>query len=552
MTPRIRIVLLVVVLIGTQNCTGLMELQGGSAKPPGSSSGPSGGPTQPTLPTPDDVGRCEKQTVETRAFLKRQLRRLSVRELKNTADAVTGVLNTFDPAALPPDPQVEGYDTDVPSLGFSSSYAESLLAVSEAFAVAALGKMNASCSGTDMSAACDSALQRFAELSFRRPLSSEEAQRARGVYERARTVGDHGFGIKMFLKYVFMSPSFQYRTEAGEPVADKPMYRLSGPELASALSYALTGGPPDDELALASKNQSLEGADELTRHANRLLLSDRGKLHLREAMHRWLQIKPAERLDEVIGKPSIGAVLHRQTNDFLDDLIRQDQPIAALVNSTALRADRTLADYYGVPEGNSDGSKVSRFGVLGQGAVLASNGTETETSLVFRGLFIARRLFCIPIGEPPPFPESTPEEKEKNAKLPIREQLAIHQQKGSFCSACHVKIDPLGFALEGFDHRGLARSMYPNGTAVDTSGVIAGTDVDGPVNGAAELVSKLSASLNAKSCFSLNMMQFAFGREQSNFDSCSALHMVGQPSDATMKRSLIRMVTSDWFLHRSK
>jgi hypothetical protein len=41
----------------------------------------------------------------------------------------------------------------------------------------------------------------------------------------------------------------------------------------------------------------------------------------------------------------------------------------------------------------------------------------------------------------------------------IREELSVHRRDAA-CAACHVKIDPLGFALENFDVTGGWREKY--------------------------------------------------------------------------------------------
>ena len=62
-----------------------------------------------------------------------------------------------------------------------------------------------------------------------------------------------------------------------------------------------------------------------------------------------------------------------------------------------------------------------------------------------------------------------PEEKDEN--LTIRERLAAHRDRPD-CAGCHVKIDPLGFALENYGPTGLWRDKYSNGRDVDPGGTL--------------------------------------------------------------------------------
>jgi Protein of unknown function (DUF1588)/Protein of unknown function (DUF1592)/Protein of unknown function (DUF1595)/Protein of unknown function (DUF1587)/Protein of unknown function (DUF1585) len=536
------------------SCTGSLGTSGANGRSsPSSTPSSSGGPA--VLPTMEDVAKCGTQTLAQRTLLKRQARRLSVRELKNTGDALLGEA-VVDASKLPVDPQVEGYDTDVPSLGFSASYAESLMLVSEDFAakaIANLGKL-VPCQGDVRSDACIKTLIRsFSEKAFRRTVSDAEVQTMSGIYEKARTHGDQDFALKVFFQYIFLSPHFQYRIESGTQVADAPKaLRLKGDELANALSYALTAAPPDALLTASARSGALDDVAELKSQAERLVLSDKGKAHFKLAARKWLQLRPVDEL-AASGVGTLAPELEAQTNAFLDELLAKNGTFKEFYTTRTISAKSKLAEYYGMTAGSNDGEKVGRYGILGHGSVLASNASEGDTMLIFRGLFVNRRLFCVPIGEPPPFPEETEAEKEKNAKLPIREQLRLHQQKGSFCENCHKLIDPAGYALEAFDHTGKFRTKYANGTAVDTAGELVSTDVDGPMDGAKSLADKLGSSYNARSCFAVNMMQFALGRDQSTFDACSQVHMAGAPQhEQGIRDALVNMVTSDWFTHRTK
>ena len=92
-----------------------------------------------------------------------------------------------------------------------------------------------------------------------------------------------------------------------------------------------------------------------------------------------------------------------------------------------------------------------------QGAIMKVTANGTNTSPVLRGVWISERLLGVDI---PPPPENVPavEPDIRGAKT-IREMLAKHKSTDS-CAACHVKIDPPGFALENFDPSGRWRDRY--------------------------------------------------------------------------------------------
>jgi hypothetical protein len=60
---------------------------------------------------------------------------------------------------------------------------------------------------------------------------------------------------------------------------------------------------------------------------------------------------------------------------------------------------------------------------------------------------------------PPPPPNVSQIDPDTRGATTIREQLDRHR-RDSQCAACHVKIDPAGFALESFDPIGGFRQRY--------------------------------------------------------------------------------------------
>ncbi len=76
----------------------------------------------------------------------------------------------------------------------------------------------------------------------------------------------------------------------------------------------------------------------------------------------------------------------------------------------------------------------------------SANGTNT--SPIFRGIFVLDRFLGI---HPPPPPPGVPGvEPDIRGAQTLREQLAKHRDIAS-CNSCHRVIDPPGFALENYD-----------------------------------------------------------------------------------------------------
>ena len=99
-----------------------------------------------------------------------------------------------------------------------------------------------------------------------------------------------------------------------------------------------------------------------------------------------------------------------------------------------------------------------------------------------------------------------------------RELLEQHRED-PVCAACHNLIDPPGLAFEHFDGIGRWRS-HENGFPVDASTDLVGTDVDGFIDGAADLGNVLVHSSMVQECFSRQWFRFAHGRRDADGDEC--------------------------------
>src|SRR5690606_21042485 len=118
-----------------------------------------------------------------------------------------------------------------------------------------------------------------------------------------------------------------------------------------------------------------------------------------------------------------------------------------------------------LPEGSPRG------GVLTMGAVLAVTSNPTRTSPVKRGLWVLDQILGTP---PPPPPPETPPLEQAQAALPEnptpRDLLSAHLIDPN-CAVCHVRMDPIGLALENFDAIGAWRDADESGP-IDASGVL--------------------------------------------------------------------------------
>jgi hypothetical protein len=153
-----------------------------------------------------------------------------------------------------------------------------------------------------------------------------------------------------------------------------------------------------------------------------------------------------------------------------------------------------------------------RRGLLGKGGVLMSTSRADRTSPVLRGKWILENL----IGSaPPPPPANVPPLQSKPGVVTrtIRERMAAHRAPG--CVNCHQLIDPLGFALEGFNAIGGWRT-HEAGVPVDASIKLA----DGrAINGVEDLRTALTARPEAfAQTLTEKLTTYALGRGLQHYD----------------------------------
>src|SRR5260221_12364110 len=116
-------------------------------------------------------------------------------------------------------------------------------------------------------------------------------------------------------------------------------------------------------------------------------------------------------------------------------------------------------------------------------------------------------------------PVTVPHAPQVTAGVSTRERLSEHEVNAT-CAACHVMMDPIGFAFENYDGIGRYRTI-DGGKPIDTSGNLTGSDVNGTFTGVAQLGAKLAASPAVEACFGKQWFRYAMGRAERNVDACS-------------------------------
>ncbi len=327
----------------------------------------------------------------------------------------------------------------------------------------------------------------FGERAYRRPLTEADRAGIRKTY--ATRIGEKATPRQAALdalKLILCSPSFLYFSE----ITDEKDARLGPHDLASRLSYALWGAPPDRELTAAAASGKLTAPDELRRQSRRLLADERVGGFVNGFLDAWLRLReiggmpPPRETMRVYYAENLPEAMKTEVRLFYRHLLRENGSVRQFLDADYTFADKRLAKLYHLPERETlrlaDGfQRVSlagsrqRGGLLGMAAVLTVSANGVETSPVTRGVWVLENVLGT---KPPPPPDVVPAiEPDVSGATTIRERLAKHRADPT-CAECHRKIDPLGFSLESFDPIGRWRTTYPKpkGSApapvVDSSG----------------------------------------------------------------------------------
>jgi hypothetical protein len=161
---------------------------------------------------------------------------------------------------------------------------------------------------------------------------------------------------------------------------------------------------------------------------------------------------------------------------------------------------------------------------------------------------VLRRVLGTPT--PPPLADAgtLPGDEKSFNGLTLRERLAEHK-KDPRCASCHLRIDPMGFPLEGFDAVGRIRTTYADGKPVDVIGELPNQK---PIVGAQGLLDYLhTREKQVMTTMSRKMIGYALGRTVLASDRPLIADMSTAGTNATFAELATRIATSRQFRYRS-
>jgi hypothetical protein len=405
-------------------------------------------------------------------------------------------------------------------------------------------------------------LSQVARNAFRGQVTTTDMNRLMAVFEDGNLNGGFDIGIRRALTAIIASPKFLYRIEQlpsdAEPEA---VYALNEYELASRLAFFLWSSIPDEQLLDLADAGELSRPEVLKEQVTRMLQDEKAETLASNFAYQWLNMGGLDEIDPdpVIFRDidfGIRELFKREIEMLANDIFLNNKNVTEMLSADYTYMNERLALHYGdqtvkgdafrkVPVRNPD-----RYGLLGKGAILMVSAYPDRTSPVLRGAYVMEHL----TGTPPPLPPPNVEALQENriGELPktVRARLEAHRDNPS-CAACHGIIDPLGFALEGFDAVGRERTRDRMvGTDIDTYGVLPdGTEIGG--------VDDLrDALLERPTLFVQNLVEklmlYALGRpiEPADMPAVRDVVRLAQANDFQFYAIVQGIVNADQFLYK--
>jgi len=417
-------------------------------------------------------------------------------------------------------------------------------------------------SGADELTCARTILSTFATRAYRRPIAPASADLDTPLqFYRDGRQRSFEFGIERAVARILVDPQFLFRFER-EParVAPGAAFRATDLELASRLSFFLWSSVPDDELLAVASKGTLSAPATLERQVRRMLADPKADALVTNFAAQWLYLRELQNAkpDTPEFDGNLRQSFRRETELLFRTIMREDRSIVDLLDANFTFVDERLARHYGMP--GIRGSRMRRVdlppdsprrGLLGQGSILTVTSAANRTSPVQRGKWVLENVLGAPPPQPPPGVETNIDGDASKAKaVSLRQRMEQHRANAA-CASCHRLMDPIGFALENFDHAGKWRTTDGQ-TPVDATGVMVdGTRLDGAESLRRALVAKpdLFAGVAVE-----KMLTYALGRalRPQDMPSVRAITHAAAPGRYTFSSLVLGVVRTPQFQMRTK
>lgn len=413
-------------------------------------------------------------------------------------------------------------------------------------------------------------LSAFGRLALRRPLDSEELELLRARFEDGAEQNP-GEGVREVVTTLLNLPAFLYRleirgTEEAQLLADgkTQSFPLTEEELATRLSFTVTGGPPDEELLDAAEQGELASDKGLDHQIDRLLEQDAARRQMEDFFAEWLgyvALPRPQHPDDFLGdleREGLSEAMKDELDEYVSHhIFDREANYDLLHESRWARPGSLLQSIYGVDQPDEQELSGDRAGILTRAGLLLD--TKTTTNPVRRGIRLLRKVLCVELEVPPAGETTEPIEPPDFDPSKSARERWTEKTSGPSCSGCHSVINPYGFAFEGYDTLGRVRQeeaiFHPEtgeivgSLQVDTETEIALDGASVQVAGGSELGKALAQSDAALECFLENWFSFARGRApvSGDQDIVSAMKRAEGQSDGSLLEAFRSLLQSEAF-----
>ena len=326
-------------------------------------------------------------------------------------------------------------------------------------------------------------LGRFATRAFRRRVTRDEMDLwAEFLNSRYAARPDWREAFIETMSAMMASPDFLYLPEEER--------ELNAFQLASRLSYFFWSTMPDSNLFSLAYSGRLTDPVVLRHQIDRMMQDARSQRFSNSFVDQWLALDTLGSMppdNKLFGfyNDSLEQAMLTETRQYFRHVLQENRSVREFIDSDYSFLNGRLADLYGVPfdgvpvEGGDDKTSAGKLvltrlpagsqrgGILGHASVLTLTSNGVETSPVVRGVWVLDHFLGTP---PPPPPKEVPAlVPDLNGAQSVRQMLEKHRSDPA-CMKCHQRMDPLGFALEAFDHVGRFRTKYSKQQEVSTEG----------------------------------------------------------------------------------
>lgn len=414
-------------------------------------------------------------------------------------------------------------------------------------------------------------LRPFLNRAFRQPVSHTMLDRyadyAAGQLEAGVTFTDC---MKEVASAVLASPRFLYLYDRAG--SENESEKIDDYELASRLSFFLWGSIPDEELLDLAAIGHLKEPKILEQQVDRMLTDKKVKRFCDSFPSQWLQLEriissvpdPDKYPDFYFAKFRVSIHMMLEPLLLFESILVENRSILQLIDSDFTYRSELLDQWYtggpltsrkiptAVPFDRIPLQDRREGGVITNAAVMTMTSNPTRTQPITRGTWIASVIFNDP-PEPPPAdvpPLEETSEKPDMEHLTLREQFAVHRKRED-CAGCHIRIDPLGFALENYGPTGVWRDLYENGREVDSDGMLFNKHSFNNITEFKDAI--LSEKDRFARAFATHLLSFSLGRETGVADTASINQIVESiaEDDYRLKDLIKEVVLSESFQHKS-